>query len=178
MSLPRRQELRLCIAPRYNAASQLEKQKILDEFTAATGYHRKDANQLLKHCEAAPSVTKPADQARKSDRRRRYDDEVKNALVVVWKTAGQICAKRLTPFMPQLVAALERHGHLSLSPETRAKLLAMSPATVDRLLADVRRAQKRGASGQAARTSLPRQQIAIRTFSEWDDVQPGYVESY
>ena len=177
MSLPTRQELRLCIAPRYNAASKLEKQKILDEFTAATGYHRKYANHLLKHYEVDPNAIKPVDPARKPDRRRRYDDEVKDALVVVWKTAGQICAKRLTPFLPQLVAALERHGHLNLSPETRAKLLAISPATVDRLLADVRRAQKGGASGHAARTSLLKQQIAIRTFSEWDDVQPGYVEA-
>lgn len=177
MSLPTRHELRLCVAPRYNAASKVEKQKILDEFTAATGYHRKYANHLLKHCETNSSTAKPADHTRKQDRRRLYDDEVKDALIVVWKTASQICAKRLAPFMPQLVEALERHGHLNLSPETQAKLLAMSPATMDRLLADVRRAQKGGVSGKASRTSLLKQQIAIRTFSDWDNVQPGYVEA-
>lgn len=177
MSLPTRYELRLCTAPRYNAASKLEKQKILDEFTATTGYHRKYANRLLKHGETAPSPARPAEQGRKQDRRRRYDDEVKDALLVIWKTASQICAKRLAPFMPQLVEALERHGHLTLSLETRDKLLAMSPATMDRLLADVRRAQKGSTSGNASRTSLLKQQIAIRTFSDWDNVQPGYVEA-
>jgi hypothetical protein len=177
MSLPTRQELRLCIAPRYNAATKVEKQKILDEFTAATGYHRKYANYLLKHDEAIPASAKPAEAPGKQDRRRQYDDKVKEALIVVWETASQICSKRLVPFLPQLVDALERHGHLTLSAETRAKLLALSPATMDRLLTDVRRVKQGGAASHAARTSLLKQQVAIRTFSDWDDVQPGYVEA-
>jgi hypothetical protein len=177
MSLKTRQELLLCIAPRYNAAAKAEKQKILDEFTAVTGYHRKYANRLLKHYEANPATAKPSAPQRQPDRRRKYDDDVKNALIVVWETASQICSKRLVPFLPQLVDALERHGHLNLSQETRAKLLAMSAATVDRLLADVRRAKKGGASATSSRTSLLKQQVSIRTFADWDDVQPGYMEA-
>jgi len=177
MSLKTRQELLLCVAPRYNAATKTEKQKILDEFTAATGYHRKYANQLLKHHEANPTSQRPSKQPRKQDRRRKYDDEVKKALIVVWKTASQICSKRLVPFLPQLVEALERHGHLHLSSETRTKLLAISPATMDRLLADVRHAHKGGASANSTRTSLLKQQVSIRTFADWEDVQPGYVEA-
>ena len=132
MSRKTRQELVFCIAPRYNrAATKAEKQKILDEFTAITGYHHKYANHLLKHHQDKPAIEKPSDDQRKSDGRRRYDVEVKEALIVVWETASQICSKRLVPFLPQLVEALERHGHLSLSKETRTKLLAISPATVD-----------------------------------------------
>ena len=177
MSLKTRQELLLCIAPRYNAATKTEKQKILDEFTAATGYHRKYANRLLKEHKANPTRQRPPKQPRKEDRRRKYDEQVKAALIVVWETASQICSKRLAPFLPQLVDALERHGHLHLSPETRTKLLTISPATMDRLLADVRRAQKGGAYANSARTSLLKQQVSIRTFSDWKDVQPGYVEA-
>lgn len=96
---------------------------------------------------------------------------------MVWESAGQICAKRLVPFLPQLVNALERHGHLNLSEETRAKLLAISPATVDRLLDDVRRAKKGSASAKASRSSLLKQQVSIQTFSDWENVQPGYMEA-
>jgi hypothetical protein len=177
MSLKTRQELLLCIAPRYNAATKTEKQKILDELTAATGYHRKYANQLLKQHEATPAGQRASKQPNKQDRRRKYDDQVKEALIAIWETASQICSKRLAPFLPQLVDALERHGHLHLSPETRTKLLAISPATMDRLLADVRRANKGGASANSTRTLLLKQQVSIRTFSDWADVQPGYVEA-
>lgn len=167
----------LCIALRYNAAPKAEKQKILDEFTATTGYHRKYANRLLKHYEANRATKQPSNQQPKPDRRRKYDDDVKEALIVVWETASQLCSKRLVPFLPQLVDALERHGHLNLSQETRAKLLTISPATVDRLLADVRRAKSGGASTNSSRTSLLKQQVSIRTFADWDDVQPGYMEA-
>lgn len=177
MSLKARKELVSCVAPRYNRATKEEKQKILDEFVATTRYHRKYANRLLKHHEAN-STTKPSsNQQPKGDRRRKYDDEVKEALIMVWESASQICAKRLVPFLPQLVEALERHGHLNLLEETRAKLLAISPATVDRLLADVRRAKKGNASVKESRSSLLKQQVSIRTFSDWENVQPGYMEA-
>ena len=177
MSRKTRQELVFCIAPRYNrAATKTEKQKILDEFTAITGYHRKYANQLLKHHQEKPAIAKPADEQRKLDGRRHYDDEVKEALIVVWETASQICSKRLVPFLPQLVEALERHGHLNLSEETRTKLLAISPATVDRLLADVRQEKKGSVSTKGSRTSLLKQQVSIRTFSDWEGVESGYME--
>ena len=177
MSLKTRKELVSCVAPRYNGATKAEKQKILDEFTATTGYHRKYATHLLKHHEAHPATAKPTAQSRNPDRRRKYGDDVKDALIVVWETASQICSKRLVPFLPQLVDALERHGHLNLPQETRAKLLAISPATVDRLLADVRRAKQGGTAAKSSRTSLLKQQISIRTFSDWADVQPGYMEA-
>ena len=45
------------------------------------------------------------------------------------------CGKRLAPFLFGIVTALERHGELSLDPEVRAKLIALSPARIDRVLA-------------------------------------------
>lgn len=178
MSRKTRQELLFCIAPRYNgAATKAEKQKILDEFTVITGYHRKYANHLLKHHQEKPAAEKPSNDQRKPDGRRRYDDEVKEALILVWETASQLCSKRLVPFLPQLVEALEQHGHLLLSQETRSKLLGISPATVDRLLADVRQEKKGSASANGSRTSLLKQQVSIRTFSDWEGVESGYLEA-
>ena len=58
MSLKSKRELLEVIRPRYLKASKVEKQKMLDEFTCATGYHRKYAIRILKnqvqvhnHCE-------------------------------------------------------------------------------------------------------------------------------
>src|SRR6266508_4189338 len=48
MSLKSKNELLEAVQSRYLKASKFEKQKILDEFTSATGYHRKHAIRLLK----------------------------------------------------------------------------------------------------------------------------------
>ena len=63
-----------------------------------------------------------------------YDEAVRLAPITVWKAANRICSKRLIPFLPEFVDALERFGHLSLPGEIRERLLTMSPATADRLL--------------------------------------------
>ncbi len=49
MSKRSKRELTEEINPRYLKADKTEKKTILDEFTAATGYHRKYAIKLLKH---------------------------------------------------------------------------------------------------------------------------------
>ena len=48
MSQRSKRELFAELQPRYLKASKAEKQKILDEFTATTGYHRKYAIRILK----------------------------------------------------------------------------------------------------------------------------------
>ncbi len=47
----------------------------------------------------------------------RYGAEVQDAVRLAWLAANHVCAKRLVPFLPDLIAALERHGHLSLGVE-------------------------------------------------------------
>ena len=173
MGLKSRRELVASIGPRYRQASRTEKQQILNEFAATTGYHRKYAIRLLNQPEPEPS---PARSQRKG-RRSGYTREVQEALVVVWKAANRICSKRLVPFLPELVDALERYGHLALSPEIKKRLLGISPATVDRLLAGLRRAGAGAARGGSARSSFLKQQVPIRTFSEWEGAQPGYMEA-
>ena len=102
--------------------------------------------------------------------------EVHDALRVAWLAANRVCAKRVVPFLPDLIASLERHGHLSLSTEVRAQVLRISPATVDRLLRPLR--QQNAARGLSTTTagSLLKHQVPVRTFAEWDDVRPGFME--
>lgn len=176
MSLPARRELLASTAPRYAKANKKLKQTILDEFTVSTGYHRKYAIGLLKHYDPKTAKTKRRRAPRKSQPRQ-YTEDVQQALVTVWKAANRICSKRLVPFLPDFIEVLEKYGHLALSQETRERLLAISPATVDRLLYPVRHGDKARGLSTTKPGSLIKQMVPIRTFADWDDVRPGFVEA-
>lgn len=161
-------ELVETLHPRYLKADKGEKQRILDEFVAATGYHRKYATRLLKH----GRVRRAWD---KRGRKRVYTGEVISALVTVWEVCDCICGKRLQPFLPEIVAVLEREGELQLAPESKRLLLQMSAATIDRRLARHRQ-QRRPDRSTTKPGTLLKQAIAVRTFADWDDARPGFVE--
>jgi hypothetical protein len=169
MSYRAKKELLLQIAPRYREASSTLKTVILDEFVAATGYARKYAIRLLRHpVEPKLTIQRP--------RQPRYGPAVQEALHLAWTAANQICAKRLMPFLPTLVASLERHGHLHLTEECRAQLLSMSAATADRLLRPARNQAPHGRSTTRPGTLL-KKQIPIRTFQDWNETKPGFFEA-
>ena len=171
MSFQGKRELLQQVWPRYREATLRQKRAILDEFVAATGYTRKYALRLLG--QTMPPTAGPI----RRPRLRRYGPAVAEALGVAWAAANYVCAKRLVPFLPDLVPALERHGHLTLSAEARTDLMRLSPATADRLLRAVRmRDQPRGITTTKAGTLL-RHQVPIPTFAEWSDVRPGFVEA-
>jgi len=126
-----RSELIAAVGERYRASARAEKAKILDEFTAVSGYHRKHAIRLLRpgrgdrpHVERRPSG--------------RYGAEVREALAVLWEASDRLCSKRLKPMIPVLLPAFERHSQLAPTDTLRELLLAVSPATMDRLLSGVR----------------------------------------
>src|SRR5262249_23843794 len=106
--------------------------------------------------------------------RRTYDEAVRQALIVLWEAADRICGKRLKAVLPGLVAALERHGHLDLDPGVRQRVLAVSAATIDRLLAAVRGATP-GRKKRRAKNSSSKE-IPVRTFADYGDAQPGLLE--
>jgi hypothetical protein len=156
-------------APQYREASYAQKRVLLDVFAQATGYHRRYGMWLLNHAEDV--LHAPA-----YKRQSHYGSEVQHALFLVWHAANRICAKRLMPFLPILIEALERHEHLQISEECRKQLLSMSAATADRLLSSQRKQSQRGLSTTRAGTLL-KQQIPIRTFQEWNETQPGFLEA-
>ena len=71
-----KQELVATIRDRYQQASKKDKGRILDEFTAITGHHRKHGIRLL-------SVTAD-NQGKQAVGRRIYDEAVREAVIVVW----------------------------------------------------------------------------------------------
>jgi len=162
-------ELVTALRPRYTLGNRTAKQRVLDELVAATGYHRKYAIQLLNH--PAP---------RRSPKRRihrsRYDGPVRAALEQIWRAANCICGKRLVPALPTFVETLERHGELHLDADTRQRLLALSPATADRLLRRSRVGPKPHGLSTTKPGTLLKQAIPVRTFAQWDDARPGFME--
>jgi hypothetical protein len=163
-----KRELLEAIRTRYRRGSKAEKTRILDEFVHNTGYHRKYAIRLLNQ-----RVKRK--HRKKVGRRKEYQGEVVIALIKIWAICDQICSKRLHPFLPEIVEVLERQGELVLSPETKQSLLKMSRATIDRCLRPERHRPRRGLSTTKPGTLL-KQAIPIRTFTEWDDARPGFVE--
>ena len=168
MSFHAKRELLATVAPRYREANKKQKSIILSEFISATGYSRKYAIRLL----LSPVI--PVMKKIKRPRHRFYNEGVQEALKVAWAAANYIASKRLAPFLKELVPALERHGHLQLTEETRSQLISISPATIDRILKPLR------SNGHGISTTKPgkllKHQIPIRTFADWEE-EPGFFEA-
>ena len=163
-----RKELTEALRERYSSAPLSDRIKILDEFVALTGYHRKHAIRVLgkQDTEAGSAPV----------RNRLYDEAVRQALTMLWEAADRVCGKRLKALIPTLIDAMERHGHLDLDPVVRSKLLQVSAATIDRALAPARKhidgqRKRRNGVGAAIRRSIP-----VRTFADWRDPPPGFFE--
>jgi hypothetical protein len=162
-----RVELANAIRSRYGAATGSAKRKILDEFIAASGYHEKSAIRVLNETHTAKE---------RQTRRRPslYDEASKAALIVLWEASDRVCGKRLKALVPILLAAMERNGHLRLNADIRAKILAMSAATIDRLLRMPRSATR--ARKPLRVTPEPRRRIKMRSFADWNSPAPGSME--
>ena len=164
-----RPELVTAVAERYQRSTPAERGRILDEFVALTGYHRKHAIRVLNGNSAMPAVRR--------GRRSVYDEAVTEGLVVLWEASDRVCGKRLKALLPTLVPALERHGHVTLDPRVREQLMAVSAATIDRRLASARavtagQRRRRRSGGDSVRGRVP-----VRTFGDWQDPAPGFVEA-
>src|SRR5215211_57037 len=170
VSMATRDELVAAVIERYSKGTRAEKGHILDEFVAITGSHRKHAMRVLRGGQAnRRSAPRPE--------RRLYDEAVREALIVLREASDRVCGKRLKALAPILVEAMERHGHLQLAPEVRTRLLAMSAATMDRALRSVRAQAGGGTRRRTAASSAVRRSVPVRTFADWHDPPPGFVEA-
>jgi hypothetical protein len=176
LTMKERKAVTAVMVARYRRMSKKQKGRLLDELVALTGYNRWYAVGLLggdgrsSRGRVAPAAARPR------QRRRLYDGAVLTALRRIWVIMDCICGKRLAAVLPETIAVLERHGELQLDAATRQKLGAISAASIDRLLAaERRRLNVRGRSGTKPGTLL-KHQIPVRTFAEWDQTQPGFVE--
>jgi hypothetical protein len=168
MSLSAKRESLARIHGRYERAGRLHKQRILDEFCATCGYHRKSALRLLNRRLAPPGAR------RRPGPKRTYDPvQLLPVLKVIWRDSDQLCSKLLQAALPEWLQYYERH-HAPLAADVEAKLRAISPAQIDRLLRPERVGQpKKGLSATRPGTLL-RHQVPTRGGPA-DTSQPGTV---
>jgi hypothetical protein len=168
--MSQRQAVSRASALRYRAADRSGKARILDELCATTKWHRDHARKALREG-LTPRVVRP-----RAPRPALYGEEVLVALRFCWAVLGAPAGKRLAPVLGELVVRLVRLGELVADGPTVVLLCRMSAATIDRRLApDRAKMQLRGRS-HTKPGSLLKDSIPIRTWAEWDDAKPGFVE--
>jgi hypothetical protein len=155
---------------RYQHAPRAEKRRLLDEVVAVTGIHRKAAIRLLRR------VPRGLPARPRSGRPRHYGPEVAQAAEVLWEASGQIGAHRLHPFVAELLDRLVVCDELALPPAIDKLLRQASRATLARLLTPARRRRPPRALTTTRVGTWLKHEIPIRTFTEWDDARPGFLE--
>ncbi|MCL6534376.1 MAG: DDE-type integrase/transposase/recombinase [Armatimonadetes bacterium] len=171
LTMRQRQAVTRHLAQEYQKAGKKRKGQLLDALIQLTGYRRSYAARVLRQA-LQPCPRRPSKRRKSAI----YDHQVLRALGRVWAICDGICGKRLAPFLPEIIPVLERFGELSLTGEVRQKLMTISAATIDRLLAPVRKRYQLRPRTTAKPGTLLKHQIPIRTFSDWDEARPGFVE--
>jgi hypothetical protein len=157
-------------AVRYHLAGKRGKSRILDELCATTGWHRNHARKALKSA-MWPKIVTP-----RSPRPVKYGPDVIAALTVCWTVLGMPAGKRLAPMLGELVGVLRHFGELAIDEDTAELLVSMSAATIDRRLAGERAKYRLKGRCTTKPGSLLKSQIPVRTWADWDDARPGFVE--
>jgi hypothetical protein len=155
---------------RYLRASKVEKGRILDEFMQVTDVHRKAAIRLLNRINQ-PGIGK------RRGRPRTYGSDVSGMLKAIWEASDRLCSKRLRPFLPEMVKVLRQHGEQRINVLLEAQLCQMSSSTIDRLLRPYRKVGGRKSPSTTRPGSLLKSCIPIRTFADWQENKPGFMET-
>ncbi|HET6946202.1 MAG TPA: transposase family protein [bacterium] len=163
-----RREYAAALRERYQAADKRGRGQILDEYCRTTGCHRKAASRRLARPARATG--------RRSGRPRQYGAELLPILDRVWQASDHLCGKLLAPMIAPLLRALEQHHGVRIDAAVRDRLLAASPATLDRLLRPLRRRRARQPRRASPALHTLRAQVPLRTWSQWTGVTPGAVQ--
>ena len=166
MSKTSKREYIDAIRERYRMASKRSKQRILDEVCQVCDYNRKYAIRLLN----AQSACRRSQ--RRPGRAPQYTHpDIVRFLKRLWKASNLACGKRL-----KAMIALWLPFDQSIAAEARTQLETISAATIDRLLAPVRRLHTKCGLATTKPGSLLKKHIPIKT-NQWDEHIPGFLEA-
>jgi len=177
------------VGSRYIKATKKEKGKILDEFCATTKYNRTYSARILRNSPGrvvgfskigGRKVKYVIGKAKKTKRKRNkiYTYDVFLALRKIWTIFDFICSKRLKPFMAEAIKKLQKHKEIKLTPIVKQKLIKISASTIDRLLKPEKDRYRMGKGRKGTKPgTLLKKAIPIRTFSDWDEKKPGFLEA-
>ena len=157
---------------------------LLNELIQLTRYNRSYAARALRIKEVLGYMNIGAKKVRlvrdnrkiKRKKKKIYDEDVLISLKEIWKIGDYICSKRLAPYLSEIIPVLEKWGEIKLDTKVREKLLTISAATIDRLLADTRKKYQIKSRSTTRPGSLLKKSIPIRTFADWDEKVPGFFE--
>src|SRR3954453_7654976 len=172
ISMAARREVGSAGIDRSQLAARAGKGRIPDALCATTGWHRKHGVRARRR----RATVGPGEVEAPQERKRRYGATVKDAMTALWEASDRVCGKRLKVMVPTLLPALEQHGRLQLGQADRDRVLAISAATIDRLLVDVKIAASGGRRRRAGFYSAIRREVPIRTFNDWNSPVPGFCE--
>ncbi|URA10754.1 hypothetical protein KDW03_02825 [Thermospira aquatica] len=117
-----------------------------------------------------------AKKGKRPGRKKKFGEEELKLLKKVWEIENYMCGKRLKPILNEVLDNLLANGHLHGSPQAIENLRHISASSIDRLLKHERKKLEiKGRKGTKPGTLL-KQQIAIRTWAEWDENCPGFME--
>jgi hypothetical protein len=156
---------RLC--RRYAGRGKEGKSALLDEFCEHYGYERKYAIKLLGGARSAGESRERPGPGPKYE-------PVLEVVERIWTQAEQLCGKRLAPALELWLPHYGRH-YGRLLPCQKKLLEAVSPATLDRMLAG-RKAQKRHGLSATRPGTLLRRQVPIQG-EVWDERRVGFLEA-
>jgi len=164
-----RREYLNAIRHQYSKADKATKQAMLDECCQVCGYHRKYAIRLLN------KKPGPRTRGKRSGPKKRYHHPlILKVLQQLWRVMNLPCSRRLKAAIPLWLPFYEQHFHKVLPEDIKQRLLAVSPATIDRLMAPMRRRFDKLGLATTKPGSILKKQIPIRT-GQWDETRPGFL---
>jgi hypothetical protein len=188
LTMATRKELSKEVARRYQKASRGEKRDMLNEFCQAIGYNRHYAAYILHNLgrqvywrspTGEQTVIIVGERRVKKQRQKwpkKYDDAVRDYLLIFWEVLDYPCGKRLKRCLEPMVAKARQFKELAVPRKEEAKLQQISPATIDRMLEPERRKHELKCRSKTKPGTLLKKQIAIRSGVEWDEDAVGYEE--
>jgi hypothetical protein len=171
----------LCL--KYRRSRKKEKGKILDNTVELTGWHRVHAAGVLSGRIPIPKGKKQNNRrknavhpSKRRGRKPKYTMAHKEVLKKVWAVMDFSSSVRIKAGMKDVLASMERSGHLSLDEAMRKDMLTMSASTMDRLLEFDRKGMVLKGRATTKPGTLLKSQIPVRRGSDWDDAKAGFVE--
>lgn len=167
MILKDKRTIVLAFARQYQKGRKREKTQLLDKIAKSTGYHRKHLGRILKNPPSKRRV-----------RRQRISPYflISKPLKKLWAIGNFACGTRLAPVIPVYLSALKRHEGWKLSKEEKTLLSKISASTIDRMLKHERRKIGVRSRSKTKPGTLLKNQIPIRTFADWTEKKPGFLE--